>query len=219
MSTSKGQEAVKMGGRAATNIPKIPSPASNHRKRVIFTNHQKMEPPNPTVPKAAETTPTIALTKVLLKAWGPDTHMAVYSQTGGNKGPLQAHQGLRGDCVALVDGPVRLTARCSMAAEPSRNTSGRVGGEEPRQLQPRERKLTKLRLTSEAANCANLHEGWATNMEIRLRLPRQTHACNVNERPKCPRIPVAYEIQGWAPLGWVLLPEESSGASGTQHRC
>ena len=57
---------MKMGGMAATNIPKIPSPASNHRKCVIFMDHQKMEPPNFTVPKVAETTPTVALTRVLL---------------------------------------------------------------------------------------------------------------------------------------------------------
>ena len=40
-----------MGGRAATNIPKIPPPTSNHRKSVIFMDHQKKEPPNSTVPK------------------------------------------------------------------------------------------------------------------------------------------------------------------------
>ena len=54
-STSKGQEAVKVGGRAATDIPKIPSPAPNNRKNLIFRDHQKMEPPNSTVPEVAET--------------------------------------------------------------------------------------------------------------------------------------------------------------------
>ena len=45
---------MKVGGRAATNIPKIPSQASNHRKNVI-RDHQKMESPSSTVPKVAET--------------------------------------------------------------------------------------------------------------------------------------------------------------------
>ena len=35
-----------MGGRAAANIPKMLSAASNHRKNMIFMDHQKMEPPN-----------------------------------------------------------------------------------------------------------------------------------------------------------------------------
>ena len=38
-----------MGGRAAINIP------SNHRENVIFMDHQKMKPPNSTVPKDAAT--------------------------------------------------------------------------------------------------------------------------------------------------------------------
>ena len=38
-----------MGGRAAINIP------SNQRENVIFMDHQKMEPPNSTVPKDAAT--------------------------------------------------------------------------------------------------------------------------------------------------------------------
>jgi hypothetical protein len=55
ISTSKGQKHVKLGGRTATNIPHIPSPTSNHRKNLIFMDHQKKEPPNPMVPKVAET--------------------------------------------------------------------------------------------------------------------------------------------------------------------
>ena len=51
ISTSKGQEGVKVGGRTVISIPKIPSPAPND----IFMDHQKMEPSNPTVPKVAET--------------------------------------------------------------------------------------------------------------------------------------------------------------------
>ena len=59
-----------MGGRAATNIPQKPSPTSNHQKNVTFMDHQKMEPPNSTVPKVAETTPTVALTRALLSQGG-----------------------------------------------------------------------------------------------------------------------------------------------------
>ena len=34
---------MKVGGKAATTLPKIPSPALNHPKKVIFMDHQKME--------------------------------------------------------------------------------------------------------------------------------------------------------------------------------
>ena len=64
---TKGQEGGgKLDGRTATNIPKIPSPASNHRKNWIFMDHQKKEPPNSTVPKFAEPTPAVALTRAVL---------------------------------------------------------------------------------------------------------------------------------------------------------
>ena len=43
-----------MGGKTGTNIPLIPSPASNRRKTVIFVDHQNVEPLNSTVPKDAE---------------------------------------------------------------------------------------------------------------------------------------------------------------------
>ena len=39
ISTFKGQERVKMGGTTATNIPKLSSPASNHRKNMILLHH------------------------------------------------------------------------------------------------------------------------------------------------------------------------------------
>ena len=53
-----GQDQCKGGatsGRTETSIPKIPSPAPNHRKKWIFLDNQKMEPPNSMVPKVAET--------------------------------------------------------------------------------------------------------------------------------------------------------------------
>ena len=37
---------------------------------MIFVDRQKMEPPNPTVPKGAERTPRVALTRVLLSQRG-----------------------------------------------------------------------------------------------------------------------------------------------------
>ena len=43
ITTSKGQERVKVDGGAAANIPKTPSPASNHRQNVIFRDDQKKE--------------------------------------------------------------------------------------------------------------------------------------------------------------------------------
>ena len=36
------------------SIPKIPSPASNHRKNWIFLDNQKMEPPNSMLPKVGK---------------------------------------------------------------------------------------------------------------------------------------------------------------------
>ena len=39
---------------------------SYHGKNVIFMHHQKMEPPDSTVAKSAETIPTVALTRALL---------------------------------------------------------------------------------------------------------------------------------------------------------
>ena len=59
-----------MDGMAATNIPKKPYPAPNHSKNLIFMDHQKKEPPNSTVPKVAETTPPVALTRTLLSQGG-----------------------------------------------------------------------------------------------------------------------------------------------------
>ena len=43
--------------------------ASNDRKNVIFMDHQKMAP-NFTVPRVAEATPTVALTRALLSQGG-----------------------------------------------------------------------------------------------------------------------------------------------------
>ena len=61
-----------MGGRAAANIPKMPSAASNHRKNVIFMDHfwWSMEPPNSAVPKVAETAPPVTLTRATLSQGG-----------------------------------------------------------------------------------------------------------------------------------------------------
>ena len=70
ISTSKRQEGMDVGGRTATNIPKTPSPASNHRKNFIFMDHHQKGPPNYTVPKFAETAPTVALTRALLSQGG-----------------------------------------------------------------------------------------------------------------------------------------------------
>ena len=63
-----------MGGRTVISTPKMPSPAPNNRNNLIFKGHQKKEPPNCTAPKIAETTPTVAPTRVLLSqergGWG-----------------------------------------------------------------------------------------------------------------------------------------------------
>ena len=69
-STTKEQEGVKVGGWTKTSIPKIPFPAPNRNKNLIFMDHQKKEPPNSMVPKVAETTPTVALKGVLLSQGG-----------------------------------------------------------------------------------------------------------------------------------------------------
>ena len=50
----------KLYGRTASNIPEIPTPTSNHREILIFMDHQKKEPPS-SIPKGAETTPTVPL--------------------------------------------------------------------------------------------------------------------------------------------------------------
>ena len=60
---------MTVGDKTATNIPKIPSPVSNHRKNLIFMD-QKKELPNSMVPKVGETTPTFALTRALLSQRG-----------------------------------------------------------------------------------------------------------------------------------------------------
>ena len=54
---------MKLHCRTATNIPKI-------RKKLIFTEkgkrNQKKEPPNSTISKVVETTPTVALIRAML---------------------------------------------------------------------------------------------------------------------------------------------------------
>ena len=37
-------------GRTGISIPEMPSPAPNHREKLIFTEHQEKEPPNTTLP-------------------------------------------------------------------------------------------------------------------------------------------------------------------------
>ena len=61
---------MKVGGRAATNVPKTRSLASNPRKNLTFIDHQQNEKRNPTVPNFADTTPAVALTSVLLSQGG-----------------------------------------------------------------------------------------------------------------------------------------------------
>ena len=60
----------KVDARTATNIPEIPSPPSSHGKNLVVMDHQKKEPPNSTVPKFAETTPDVTLTRGLLPQGG-----------------------------------------------------------------------------------------------------------------------------------------------------
>ena len=70
-----------MGGRTAISIPTIPSPASlqyhpqhpyntipspQSQKHLVFVDNHKKEPPNSMLQKVAETTPAVALTRVLL---------------------------------------------------------------------------------------------------------------------------------------------------------
>ena len=53
-------------GRTVISIPKIPSPAPNHRKNLILNLiNQKREPPNSEVPKVADTTPCVVLTRAM----------------------------------------------------------------------------------------------------------------------------------------------------------
>ena len=49
--------------RTEGGIPKIQSPAPNHRKNWISLDNQNMELPNSMIPKIAKTTPTIVLTR------------------------------------------------------------------------------------------------------------------------------------------------------------
>ena len=60
ISTSNGQEGVKVGGRTAINIPKITFLSPHHRQNTIFMDPQKTEPSNNMIPKVAATTPTLA---------------------------------------------------------------------------------------------------------------------------------------------------------------
>ena len=62
----KDKKGVKAVGTTATNIPGIPSRASNHRKNPMGMDRQQHEPPSSTVPTPAETTPTVALTRASL---------------------------------------------------------------------------------------------------------------------------------------------------------
>ena len=50
---------MKVGGRIATNVPKIPSPASNQGRNLIFMDHQKKEVPNSMAPKVVVTPPLL----------------------------------------------------------------------------------------------------------------------------------------------------------------
>ena len=52
---------ILLGGGEVMSLPEIQFPVLNPRKNVIFTNSQTKAPPNPTVPKIAETTPHIVL--------------------------------------------------------------------------------------------------------------------------------------------------------------
>ena len=52
ISTSKREEGMKVGGRIVISLKSRPQPQITN---VIFVDHQKMEPPNSTVPKVAET--------------------------------------------------------------------------------------------------------------------------------------------------------------------
>ena len=86
VSTSKRKEGMNVGGRTATDIPKTPSPASNHRKNFIFMDHQKKGPPNSTVPKFAATTPAVGVTRVLLSQGGGGGRDVLEGGGGGLKG-------------------------------------------------------------------------------------------------------------------------------------
>ena len=77
ISTCKGQERRKWGGRTVISIPKIPSPASNNRKTLILKGQQKKELPNSTVPKVAETTLSVAPTRVLLSQEGRGVPLSI----------------------------------------------------------------------------------------------------------------------------------------------
>ena len=63
-------EGGAKSGRTAISIPEIPSPAPNHKENGIFADNQNMEPPNSTVPNAAETTPRVVLKTALFAQWG-----------------------------------------------------------------------------------------------------------------------------------------------------
>ena len=57
---------MTVDGRAAANLPKIPSPSLKSQENLIFLDRQKNPPPNSMAANFAETTPAVALTRTLL---------------------------------------------------------------------------------------------------------------------------------------------------------
>ena len=57
-------------GRTVISSPKIPSPAPNQGKKSIFANNRQPELPQSTVPKVAEATPRVVLTRALFLQGG-----------------------------------------------------------------------------------------------------------------------------------------------------
>ena len=63
---------MKREGQGSNQHPYNTTPQPQiTKKNVIFMDHQKKGPPNSTCPKIAETTPTVALTRVLLSQGRP----------------------------------------------------------------------------------------------------------------------------------------------------
>ena len=90
LSMPKGEERVKLGGKTAISIPKIPSPAPNHRSNLISMDQQKKELPNSLVLKVAETTPTVALTRAFLSPSGGHEGILSYQTPLCHRRPVAA---------------------------------------------------------------------------------------------------------------------------------
>ena len=71
-----------MGGRTAIRFPKVLSPAPNHKKTWIFTDHRKKETPDSMVSQTVETAPTVVVTS----AFSPQR-----ATQAGRQGALHMH--------------------------------------------------------------------------------------------------------------------------------